>query len=544
MTEEDLRRFFLEEVTNGKIIGEPKKGASGSVYIIDQDGWKTAYKTIRIDKISEEKKKHFIEECEIWLKIQSNYIATAFYPKIIGDDLFIVMPFFDCSLQSFLVDVANNKKIIDYIDGLVIACKITKALIELKRCGIEYHQDFNPPNILIQLLDKKFKDFPTENYINYDIKIADFGMANLRDRIGPTIGGEGGKFSYKAPEQYYPKKYVAYNPDIFALGIMTYMIFSGKHPDGTDNKKALKSKSEIKNWILSENKNIKSLENTDLQNYINRMLQNDPAERPNLDDFYAFILGELKKNDLSVHTQLVGFFDYMDVFDVTGDKIDKLYRLCKVAEIPEYEDTVFDELYKELDTTKSNLKNIEDVVYYSELMRYLNRFFKKGYLQQDKLKEEYIENVSVLHKWYNKIKLSDCYKKIHIPKELKEYEAANGYISFAIEYLSKFDTVETVEAYFKKFNDKVFLSHFYYYNAICYHQTDIYKTLDFLSKAKENHPTESLFYCKEGKWIKQFLMLEKHNMPPVSYKLCESQKEELKIKMQIAFEYCKSDRFV
>jgi len=136
LPEEDIVKILLELETNGKVIAK-KQGASGAVYIIDKgEGHipqRLAYKTVRVDKISDVKKKHFIEECEIWLNIQSNYIARALYPHIIRDNLFIAMPYYDCSLQSLLEEAVDSKKSISYLDSLVIVCKITKALIELKR---------------------------------------------------------------------------------------------------------------------------------------------------------------------------------------------------------------------------------------------------------------------------------------------------------------------------------------------------------------------------------------------------------------------------
>ena len=557
MSEQDLLKYKLELETGRKVINV-MGGNSGAVYILDQGEnttpRKLAYKSVKINgKLTKEemteKKSHFLDECELWLQIHSQYIATAFYPKIIGDNLFIVMPFYDCSLHSLLVEVAEGKKKISYLDGLVIVSKITKALIELKRSGIKYHQDFNPPNILIELLDKKYREFPTNNYLNCHIVIADFGMADLRERIGQTYGGGGGKFPYKAPEQYFPKKYKTYDPDIFALGVMIYMIFSGKHPNGSTNKKALTSPGSFKSWSLSEDKSIVSLENTDLQNYINEMLKNDPADRPVLDDFYAFILGELEKEDSRLHHQVVGLFKGRDAFDQIGNISDRLYRLNKVAGLSdELEKKVFDKLMLDLNNIKLKLITVNDVVNYLERMRYLNYYFKKGYLLQDVLKKKYFEHVHILFKWYKEIKLNDCpdfkkvecegYVMIDIVKSLgiREYEAANNYIHFAIDYLLDLERESTIEALFEGFKDDVFLSHFYYSRAFDCHQKDIYKTLYYLDKAKEKYPTEAIFYCKEGKWIKQYLHLWQKNVLPLPSQLSKSQREELEAKMQSAFD--------
>lgn len=75
-------------------------------------------------------------------------------------------------------------------------------------------------------------------------------------------GGGGGKFPFKAPEQYYPKKHDSYNPDIFALGTMIYMLFTNKHPNGLSKAEALNpntSSSKFSNWVFNEK--VISLEN-------------------------------------------------------------------------------------------------------------------------------------------------------------------------------------------------------------------------------------------------------------------------------------------
>lgn len=560
MTEQDQIKFLLEQETDGKVIAT-LEGASGAVYVIDKgkdhSPRKTAYKSVQVNKMTDEKMEYFVQECELWLQIQSDYIATAFYPQIIGNYLFIVMPFFDCSLQSLLKDAVEGKKNIGYLDGLVIVCKITKALIELKKCGINYHQDFNPPNILIELLDSKFKDFPTNNYVNYHIVIADFGMAKLRDRIGPIKGGGGGKFFYIAPEQYVRDFYEDYNPDIFALGVMIYMIFTGKHPSGLENavffkmeedaktceQKEQEMKKKSRKWASSKNKKIEPLENTDLQNYINGMLKKDPAERPNLDDFHAFLLKELKKEDEGVHYQLTGFFGARDAYGHTEDRIGRLYKLSRVAQLPNKVDEVFDKLYKEFNILKSNFTNAKDVAYYSTMLGYLISISKGKHTEL--LKKECLEHIKIVSKWHKKIKTSDLeqYKDIEYQGLVlqqysrlikNDYLAVIECIDCSIDYLSNLEPEEVLETFFQEFNDDLFLSYFYYDRALNSNTFihDIYKTLHFLSKAKEKHPTELFFYKNEEEWIESFLIFR-----DLYNELSESQITELSDRKNAAFEH-------
>jgi len=191
-------KIILECSINGKIV-EERQGASGVIYIVDngENNYprKIAYKSVRVDKLNGKKQKHFLDECDLWFKISNNYLVKPFYSKIISDLPFICMPYYELDLKNIML-----KKSFTEIEALVIAVQLSKALLEMQKERVDYHQDFNPPNILIDDLSKSFPDYSTDNCINYAIKISDFGIANLINKIGPTKGGGGGKFPFKAPE--------------------------------------------------------------------------------------------------------------------------------------------------------------------------------------------------------------------------------------------------------------------------------------------------------------------------------------------------------
>lgn len=79
------------------------------------------------------------------------------------------------------------------------------------------HRDVSPQNLLVTLAGTA--------------KLVDFGVAKATARAGnlTEIGEIKGKFSYMAPEQVQSQQ-VDRRADIFALGILAYLLTTGKHP--------------------------------------------------------------------------------------------------------------------------------------------------------------------------------------------------------------------------------------------------------------------------------------------------------------------------
>ncbi len=115
--------------------------------------------------------------------------------------------------------VADNP--MEFADGLTIITQIASALASAHAQGI-IHRDLKPANIMVQ-------GRPGE----YACKVLDFGMAKLLHQIGDEsiaqLTREGvavGTPRYIAPEQARGKEVGPYT-DIYALGLLTYEVFSG-----------------------------------------------------------------------------------------------------------------------------------------------------------------------------------------------------------------------------------------------------------------------------------------------------------------------------
>lgn len=499
----------------GRNIVDEKNGASGIIYIVDNGEntypKKIAYKSIRVDKLTSEKKEHFLDECNIWFKISNNYLVKPFYSKIIDDLPFICMPYYKLDLKTFML-----KKTFTEIEALVITIQLSKALLEMQKEGVDFHQDFNPPNVLIDDLSQSFPDYSTYNCINYSLKISDFGIANLIKRIGPTNGGGGGKFPFKAPEQYCPKEYDSYNPDIFALGVMVYMLLTDKHPNDLPKKQALNkntSSSKFSKWVF--NAKAITLNNKTIEQLINQALQLNPSDRPTAESFYNILMGELEKLDKKTYDNLklrLDYFDHLNKFDTLSKDID---TLSKLSNLPNNSETIYNQVNQIVSTSFDNIKTEKELIKLSEYYKLLISLAKNTNNTHDLI--EYSKKLIILlSNWHSKIKVHHKYPEnkfenhiIYSTPDFRDIEIVSEYMSVIYNFLSKYIKIQEIENLFKKSNDDIFYSIFLYSQASLIRHSDIHICISLLSEAKKLNPTEPLFDYMKYLWIQNSLILNK-----------------------------------
>ena len=507
-------KTILQHSIKGKIV-EEKQGASGVIYIVDNgkntSPRKIAYKSVRVDKLNSEKREHFIEECNLWFKISNNYLVKPFYSKIIDDLPFICMRYYKLDLKTFMLE-----KTFTEIEALVITIQLSKALLEMQKEGVAFHQDFNPPNVLIDDLSQSFPNYSTYNCINYSVKISDFGIANLIKKIGPTNGGGGGKFPFKAPEQYYPKKYDSYNPDIFALGVMVYMLFTNNHPNDLPKKIALNkntSSSEFSKW--ASNANVINLNNKIIEQLVNQALQANPSDRPTAEIFYNTLMGELEKHDKKTYDNLklrLDYFDHLNKFDTLSKDID---TLSKLSNLPNNSETIYNQVKQIVSTLFDKINTEKELIKLSEYYKLLISLAKNTNKTHDLIKYSK-KLIILLSKWHSKIKVHHKYLEnkfenhiIYTTPNFRDIEIVSEYISVIYSFLSKHIEIKEIEELFKKSNDDIFYSIFLYSQASLIRLSDIHTCISLLSEAKKLNPTEPLFDYMKYLWIRNSLMLNK-----------------------------------
>lgn len=139
------------------------------------------------------------------------------------------------------------------------------------------HRDLKPENIM---LDKE-----------YNVKVADFGFA------APTAGRDGsgylhtrlGTLAYMCPELILNESYQGYQADLFALGIILFILYAGhppfnqSHPNDIHYKLLVTNRADLF-WKYHSKNKVEGFFSDNFKDLITNMLQFNPSQRLNLVD--------------------------------------------------------------------------------------------------------------------------------------------------------------------------------------------------------------------------------------------------------------------
>jgi serine/threonine protein kinase len=172
----------------------------------------------------------FLDEARLSLFLQHANIVQVFdISKADDGTYFLVMEFVDgCDLKA-LIQHQQASRTIDIGLVLYIMIEAAKGLhyahtLDHPHTGVPLgivHRDVSPPNIMLSK--------------NGEVKVVDFGLAKADSQVEITEKGMvKGKFAYLSPEAAFGKPVDA-RTDVFALGIITWEMLTGRRLFYADN---------------------------------------------------------------------------------------------------------------------------------------------------------------------------------------------------------------------------------------------------------------------------------------------------------------------
>jgi len=203
-----------------KLLG---KGATGSVYLAHDpfEGRDVAIKVLdQMPNDPEEARralKFFQNEASLAGKLRHPHIVSIYDAGIAkqdGQDLrYLVMELVEgTSLQPY----CDPSDLLPMSRMAQIAYKCCKALEYANTVGV-VHRDIKPANIMLRP--------------DYDIKVSDFGAAQLARSDTTQVAGVGSPF-YMSPEQIRGGEEIDFRSDMFSLGGVMYHMLTGRRPFG------------------------------------------------------------------------------------------------------------------------------------------------------------------------------------------------------------------------------------------------------------------------------------------------------------------------
>jgi len=481
----------------------------------------------------------FLNEVKRTLKAQGHPLIApvAFVVPIAGRPV-IFMRYYEQNLREYLA----RKKALALDEALAMAVQIVKGLLYLREQGFAAHQDLKPENILLEDICREFgaKELPRQ--LCFRPRIADFGLADALKEAGIL----GGTNPYRAPEQFssYLKTEIgiealrsgrAFDPDIFALGVMITEMITGKHPCGLPSDKALEKAEDSKfweQWSINGERVVK-IENEELKRLVLKMLDPLPTKRPTLEELYEELMKMLKNVNSEVHSKLEDLLVYYDEiaksYKETLSDIDVLLQVVRFIEIPGTLNLIR-QLVEDLKGRIEGLsppKSPKEVYKYAKVSCTLGRVL--AYIDREKYREEIIKYglncIDLVSRWKNEIRAE------HTPfKGITDYEACCCIVSYGLDLLREVLTEREIEIIIRGKYDEYMKSLYWFNRALIAQDGANYsQALQYIEEALKYEPKNvTLLFFKallKYEWYQWAKVMGKGNEHKVRELLKEALKE-------------------
>ena len=198
------------------ILEELGRGASSSVYLA-RDTFAARDVAIKLfSHVSSEPafggqhRSAFLTEAALVGKLEHPHIVTLLDAAVETDFSYVVM---DYVRGGTLAQYTSMDKLLPLERVVEVVFKCSRALEYAHRMGI-IHRDIKPANILVTR--------------EFDVKLADFGVAVLEEASHTNIGNAGSP-AYMSPEQLTERE-LTHQTDIYSLGVVMFQLLAGRLP--------------------------------------------------------------------------------------------------------------------------------------------------------------------------------------------------------------------------------------------------------------------------------------------------------------------------
>eukprot|EP00331_Platyophrya_macrostoma_P013682 CAMPEP_0176415868 /NCGR_PEP_ID=MMETSP0127-20121128/6037_1 /TAXON_ID=938130 /ORGANISM="Platyophrya macrostoma, Strain WH" /LENGTH=596 /DNA_ID=CAMNT_0017795895 /DNA_START=34 /DNA_END=1824 /DNA_ORIENTATION=- len=253
---------YADQYTNIKLVGQ---GSFAKVYMVKNkiDGKELAVKTFDKRQLGtvERAKASLINEINIMRKMNHENIIKLHEVHESETSIYLVL---ELLRGGELFERIVRRGVYTEKDASTLMKKLLSALEYMHSKGI-MHRDIKPENLILKETDT-----------NYEVKIADFGLATVVNQ-GEYLFKRCGTPGYVAPEILADEKYDQ-KVDIFSAGVILYILLTGMSPfhGKSYNEILMKNKNCAINFNIKDLGRGVSEQAIDL---LSKMLARDPKER-------------------------------------------------------------------------------------------------------------------------------------------------------------------------------------------------------------------------------------------------------------------------